>query len=63
MPLNDYGDFECEKCGNACCIDGDGVKSFAYCDECEDYAEGFDGAEWFYEQACDEADHLRNGAS
>ena len=33
---------ECTKCGTICEVDGDFPKYFAWCDECEDYAEGFD---------------------
>ena len=59
MPLIDSATFECEKCDEYCEIDADGVRSVAWCYECEDYAQGFDGAEWFGEQAQGAADNLR----
>ena len=36
---------ECKKCGSVCCVDGDPPRWWAWCDECDDYAEGFDGME------------------
>ncbi len=62
MALIDSTTFECEKCGNYCEIEdakGDGVNGVAWCLECEDYAQGFDGSGHFYEQAVGEADNLR----
>ncbi len=40
----------CGKCDCICCIDGEYPRFFAWCEECQDYAEGFDAcdhaAEW-----------------
>lgn len=33
---------ECARCGSVCCVDGDFPKFFAWCDTCDDYADGFD---------------------
>ena len=38
-----HGEIKCAKCGTDCVIDGDFPKFFAWCEECSDYAEGFDG--------------------
>jgi len=54
------GEVRCAKCGDICCIDGEDYKCWAWCDTCDDYAEGFDGAEYFMEQACAAADALRD---
>jgi hypothetical protein len=32
----------CSKCGSTCDIDGDPPKYFAFCDTCDDHAQGFD---------------------
>ena len=62
MPVIDGNTFECEKCGELCCIDADGLRSAAYCYTCHDYAKGFDGSAWFMEIAWGEADARRKAA-
>lgn len=32
----------CKKCNTKCLIDGNYPKFFSWCEECEDYAKGFD---------------------
>ena len=57
--LVDSCTWECEKCGDYCNIDGVGLKSYAWCYTCNDYAQGFDGSAWWYERAAGMADNLR----
>lgn len=49
-------EFQCRKCGELCWIDADGVRTHAWCHECDDYASGFDGSAWHYERMCDGPD-------
>ena len=35
-------EFECKKCHTVCQVDGDYPKFFCWCEECGDYAKGFD---------------------
>lgn len=46
----------CQKCGNEAYIDGDPSEYFAWCDECNDYAEGFDVLEYNQERYADMID-------
>ena len=46
-------EFQCRKCGHLCWIDADGVRTYAWCHECDDYAEGFEGASWHHERMSD----------
>jgi hypothetical protein len=38
--------FFCEKCGDACKVDGNFPKYFCWCDTCNDYARGFEEKEY-----------------
>ena len=55
------GEFECKKCGCICCVDGDCPKFYAWCDECGDYATGFDGNEYAVNYVADIADRGKDG--
>ncbi len=54
----------CAKCDTDCQVDGEYPKFFAWCWECNDYAEGFDvcdyGADWMG-NAIDEAMNYHEG--
>jgi len=39
-------EFECQKCGEICNIDGYFPKYFCFCEQCNDYAQGFDPLEY-----------------
>ena len=41
-----FNEYECKKCGETCIADGDYPKFFCWCDECDDYAAGFDPTEY-----------------
>lgn len=53
-------DFECEKCGELCQIDGESPRFFAWCHFCQDYAMGFDETDHAAERAAGIADGHEN---
>ncbi len=51
-------EFECQKCGEMCMVDGDPPKFLAWCCECDDYAKGFDDSDYaadYYASRIDDA--------
>ena len=48
----------CDKCKSICTIDGDPPKFFAWCDVCNDYAEGFDPLEYASEREASLVDYI-----
>ena len=49
--------FKCQKCKEVCIVDGEYPKFFCYCDECRDYAEGFDCLEFAADYMADLTDY------
>jgi hypothetical protein len=53
-------EFQCERCGSDCIIDGDYPRFDCYCEVCKKEAEGFDvleyAAKWYAEQLDSAAD-------
>lgn len=48
----------CTKCKSDCVIDGEYPKFFAWCDTCNDYAEGFDVFKYGAEHMGNFVDHI-----